>query len=248
MKHLYVQRKFSDATVVRVGVDDMPWLALNSKWYGYRYIDPIGTSLQKIDSAADWGLHVKSRLAPTVDVSVAVVSGGGYKRPTHGSRADVEALVAWHASKHTVLALGGYDGQLAADDDDPARPVYHTARRVDLMAAYAGNIWRFGARYAYASNWNSLTSADSDRVRNWSSWAAVQLAPQWSLFARYDHTSPKLLSDPSRKARYADAGVQWQPQKRLRLALVVKHNALERDGGDLLHTSNEAGIWSQLVF
>jgi hypothetical protein len=247
LKRLYVQHRFSDATTVRVGADAMPWLSLNSKWYGYRYIDSVGTSQQKIDSAADWGVHLKSRLAPNVDVAVAVVSGAGYKRPSHGRRADVEALVAWHASKHTVFALGGYDGQLAADNDDPARPLYHSARRVDLMAAYADDTWRFGVRYAYASNWANLYSQHSERVRNWSGWISMQMAAQWAVFARYDYTTPMRLLDPSRKTRYANAGVEWKPRKGLRLALVFKHNALQRHG-DLLRRSNEAGIWSEWVF
>lgn len=247
LKHLYLQRKFAGATVVRVGVDDMPWLSLNSKWYGYRYIDPIGTSLQKIDGAADWGVHVKSQLAATVDVAVSVVSGGGYKRPTHGHRADVEALVAWHPGKHAVLALGGYDGQRAGDNDEPARPLYHTARRIDLMAAYADDTWRIGARYAYASNWANVYRAHSERARNWSSWVSAQVAPQWSVFARYDRTGPSRLLDPSRKIRYANAGVQWQPLERVRLALVLKHSALQR-AGNLVRTSNEAGVWSEWVF
>lgn len=246
VKHLYVQRKFGTTTVLRVGVDDMPMLALNSQWYGYRYIDSIGTSMQKIDSAADWGIHLKSKLAPSVDVALSVVSGGGYKEPTHGHRADVEALVAWHTSKHTVLALGGYDGQLAGSDD-PARPLYHTARRLDLVAAYADDIWRFGVRYAYASNWANLYTVKSDRVANWSSWASMQMSPKWSVFARYDHSNPSHLLVPSKKASYADAGVEWRPLKKLRLALVFKHNALE-SAGKLTRTSNEAGIWTEWAF
>ncbi|WEN14580.1 hypothetical protein PY254_15300 [Rhodanobacter sp. AS-Z3] len=246
IKHLYVQRKFGPATVVRVGVDDMPLLAFNSQWYGYRYVDSIGTSMQKIDSVADWGVHLKTRLAPTVDLAVSVVSGGGYKEPTHGHRADVEALLAWHTSKNTVLALGGYDGQLAANDD-PLRPLYHTARRIDLMAAYADDIWRFGARYAYASNWANLYTVQSDRASNWSSWASLRIAPRWSVFARYDYSKPNRLLTPSRKSTYADAGVEWKPLKKLRLALVLKHNALE-SAGNLMRTSNEAGLWTEWAF
>ncbi|MGB3748490.1 MAG: porin [Rhodanobacter sp.] len=247
VKHLYLQRKFAAGTVLRVGVDDMPMLALTSKWYGYRYIDPIGTSLQKIDSAADWGVHLKAPLAANVELAVSVVSGGGYKRPTHGRRADVEALLAWHPGKHTVLALGGYDGQLAADDRGPAQPVQHTARRLDVLAGYAGDTWRLGVRYAYASNWANLYQLQSERVRNWSAWGSVQIAPRWSVFARYDHSLPSRLLDPSRKAHYADAGLEWQPRRGLRLALAYKHNALER-AGSLVRSSDEAGIWTEWTF
>ena len=245
VKHAYLQRKFSKAALLRVGVDDMPMMALTSQWYGYRYIDPIATSLQKIDSAADWGLHLKGVLAPRLDYAVSVVSGGGYKQPTHGRRADVEALLAWHTSAHTLLALGGYDGQLAAGDE-PRAP-YHTARRIDLLAAYAGDIWRVGTRYSYASNWASLHSMNSERTRSWSAWGSVRVAAQWSVFARYDHGQPASLPDPTRHTIYADAGVQWQPVKRLRLALVTKRNALRREGREL-RSGNEAGVWSEFAF
>lgn len=246
LRHLYLQRRFAGATIVRVGVADMPVMSLTSKWYGYRYVDPVGASLAKIDSSADWGVHATTRLAAGVDMAVSVVTGGGYKRPDTGRRADVEALLSWQPGKHTVLALGGYDGQLAADDS-AAHHLYHTARRIDLMAAYADETWRFGMRYSYASNWANLYSVRSDRVRNLSTWASVRVAPQWSLFARYDHTESSILIDPSRKTRYANVGVEWQPAKRLRLALVFKHTAQER-ADDTIRSGNETGIWSEWSF
>lgn len=245
LKRGYVQRKWGDATRLRVGVDDMPVLALTSQWYGYRYIDSNATSMQKIDDAADWGVHLKGMLAPRLDYAVAVVTGGGYKYPTHGRRADVEALVTWHTSAHTMLAIGGYDGQLAARGDK--QPLRHTARRVDLLAAYASDIWRLGMRYSYASNWANLYSVNSERSGSWSVWSSVQVAPHWSVFARYDRAQPTRLNDPTRRSIYGNAGVQWQPVKRLRLALAFKRNALRWENGEL-RRSNEAGIWSEFSF
>lgn len=244
LKHAYVQRKFAKSTW-RVGVDDMPLLALTSKWYGYRYIDSLGASMQKLDTVADWGVHVNGLLAPRLDYAVAVVSGGSYKYPTHGQRADVEAVMTWHTSKHTMLALGGYDGQLAASDD--RRPVYHTARRVDVMAAYADDTWRLGVRRTYGSNWASVYSMDSDRASVWSAWASVRFAPQWSVFARFDRSRPSTLAHPSRNATFADGGIEWQPVKRLRLALALKRTASLVNDQET-KVSNEAGIWTQLVF
>lgn len=245
LRHLYLQRKFAGGSI-SIGVNDMPMMALTSKWYGYRYVDPIGASLAKIDSSADWGVHTQVQLAPGVDMAVAVVSGGGYKEPTTGRRADVEALVAWQPTKHVLLATGGYDGQLAAEDS-VGNPLHHTARRFDLMAAYADDTWRFGVRYAYASNWANLYSVRSDRVRNLSTWASMRVAQQWSVLARYDYTESSVLIDPSRKTRYANAGVEWQPCKKLRLALVFKHTAQDR-AGNLTRSGNEAGIWSEWTF
>jgi hypothetical protein len=245
LKHAYLQHRFGQSGQLRLGVDDMPWITLGSQWYGYRYIDALSTSMQKIDDAADWGVHLKGALAPKLDYALSVVTGAGYKRPSHGRRADVEGFLAYHPSTHTVLALGGYDGQQGEDAD--LAPLYHTARRVDLMAAYADDTWRVGVRYAYASNWSTLHQAASERGRSWSGWASLRVARQWSVFARYDRMQPKRLQDPGQRTWYADAGVQWQPSRRLRLALVGKRNALERAGREVRST-DEVGIWSEILF
>lgn len=245
LKRAYVQRRYGQSGVVRVGADDLPWTALVSQWYGYRYIDALATSLQKIDSAADWGVHVRGALAPKFDYALSVVTGGGYKRPSVGDRADVEAQFSYHPSAHTVLALGGYDGQRAEDGDLTA--LYHTARRIDMLAAYADDTWRLGVRYAYASNWAALHRPGSDRGRSWSAWGSVRVAAHWSLFARYDRLQPSRLQALDQRSRYADAGIEWQPVKRVRLALVAKHNALRRQGREV-RSSDEAGLWSELTF
>lgn len=246
VKHLYLQRKFAPGTTLRIGASDMPMLALTSQWYGYRYVDAIGSSMAKIDSAADWGVHFAGRLSPAFDVAVSVVTGGGYKEPHTGDRVDVEAYAAWHPVKQAVVALGGYDGQLG-DEDDATHTLRHTARRLDLLAAWADKVWRLGMRYSYGSNWANLYTVPSERVRNVSTWASRQLTAQWSVFARYDYTWPNRLQDPSRRSRYADAGVEWRPQKWLRLALVGKHTAVLRQGVPLA-TTNELGVWSELSF
>ncbi|MCX7515334.1 hypothetical protein [Frateuria sp. STR12] len=245
LKHAYLQRKFGQSGQLRLGVDDMPWITLGSQWYGYRYIDSLSTSMQKIDDAADWGVHLKGELAPKLDYAFAVVTGAGYKRPSHGNRADVEALLAYHPSAHTVLALGGYDGQRGEDGD--RLPLYHTARRVDLMAAYADDTWRFGVRYAYASNWSTIHDTASERGRSWSTWASLRLAKDWSVFARYDRMQPQRLQDPGQRTWYANAGVEWKPAKRVRLALVAKRNAVEYHGREQ-HSTDEVGIWSEIAF
>lgn len=246
VRHLYVQRKFAGGTTLRIGVNDMPMMSLTSKWYGYRYVDPIGSSMAKIDSSADWGVHLNAQAGANVDVAVAVVSGGGYKQPRTGDRADVEAVVAWHPDPRAVIAVGGYDGQLAAEGT-AARPLYHTARRADFMAAWTDDTWRFGARYAYGSNWANLYTVDSERTRNVSVWASRQLTSKWSVFTRFDTTWPRLLHDSSRKNRYANAGVEYRPRKGIRLALVGKHTTQHRQD-NLLRSGNEIGIWSEWLF
>lgn len=246
LRQLYLQRKLGSGTEVRIGVDDMPMMTLTSNWWGYRYLDSLGASMAKLDTIADWGVHVQSKLAQGVDLAVSVVSGSGYKEPAIGRRADVEAVLSWQPTKHTVLAVGGYDGQLGADDAT-ARPLRHTARRLDLMAAYADDTWRFGVRYTYGSNWADLYGLRGDSARDVSAWASLRVASHWSVFARHDRTDSSVLVDPTRRSRYTNAGVEWRPCKRLRLALVFKHTAQDRTG-NLIRSGNEAGVWSEWTF
>ena len=111
-----------------------------------------------------------------------------------------------------VVALGGYDGRLG-DESDATHTLQHTARRIDLLAAWADRVWRFGVRYSYGSNWANLYTVPGDRLRSISTWASRQLTPQWSVFARCDHTWPSRLQDPSRRGRYADAGVEASAER-----------------------------------
>lgn len=246
VRQFYVQRTFGDGTVVQAGVRDMPMQALTNQWYGYRYIDAAGVTLAGIDTSADWGAHLNTRVAPDLDLAVSVVSGGGYKQPQTGRRADVEAVASWTPIPQVLLAVGGYDGQLGANGS-AARPLRHTARRFDLMAAYAGGRWRVGTRWSYASNWNDLYAIGSGRASNWSSWASRTLAARWSVFARFDLTRPTRLTDPARRSHYANVGLEWRPDPKLRLALVAKHTATQRDG-TVLRSGNEAGVWGEWSF
>lgn len=246
VRHFYAERRWAGGTTLRIGVADMPWQTLVSRWWGYRYVDPIATAMANLDSSADLGVQVATRADATLEMAAAVVTGGGYKRPHTGDRMDAEGYVAWHPVAQAVIAVGGYDGALGASDK-PQQPLRHDARRVDVLAAWASPAWRVGVRYAWVSNWGNQYTLVSDRARSVSAWASWQFAPAWSVFARVDATRPKRLTDPTRRSRYANAGVEWRASKALRLALVGKHTALVRHG-NRLRSGNELGVWSEWSF
>lgn len=249
VKHLYVQRSWSNGTRLRLGVADMPLTMLVSRWYGFRYIDTSVTGLEKLeDQAADWGAHLHGQPAPGWEYAVALVTGVGYKYPSHGDRADVEGYLGYHPSRHTIVAVDGYEGRRAREPEDAIDVTgLHTARRVGLLAGYMDDDWRLGVRYAYVSNWKVVDGGPSTRARSSSVWASRRLAAAWTLFGRYDTTRPDRLGTPDRRDIYANLGLEWKPARTLRLALVAKHRRTSKAGQTLVR-SNEFGVWSQLVF
>lgn len=243
VRHFYAERRFQRGGQLRLGVDDMPWMALNNKWYGLRYLGPVGATRAGIENVADWGAHLNKRIAPGVDLAVSVVTGSSFKRPTTGRRADVEAYLAWHPVGQAIIAVGGYDGQ-RAQDRTAWEPLRHTARRWDVMAAWASDAFRLGARWSRAENWADLHAPEREQARNLAAWISGRIAPQWSLFAYADRTEPTRRADAQRRTRSLDAGVQWQPHPRVRVALAGKQ-ATARAASGRLTRAREYGVWSQ---
>ena len=116
--------------------------------------------------------------------------------------------------------------------------------------------------YFKANDWNSVTSAVSkDNADGYSVFGSYQFDPQWGVFGRYEHVSPKTdstiglgqLSKP--RDTYYNFGVSYSPTKIVDFALVYKH---DRVGDGTLATSNgtiggadkgtynEIGLWGQL--
>jgi hypothetical protein len=176
---------------------------------------------------------------------VSVVTGSSYKRPRTGNRPDVEARFGWQPSEHTVVAVGGYDGQLGLDDDP--RALTHTARRWDALAAYAGPRFRLGAQWFETRDWTQLRSPLSDSGHGWSAWASAKLSDRWTLFARHDASSTSAQLDPSRHDRYSNAGIEWRLTPKLQVAAVWKHQQLRDRSGERA-SANEAGLWAQFTF
>lgn len=245
-KYAYLEGKFSNALMLRFGAAPMPWPAFANKWGGYRYVEKELVTREKVGGSSDWGVHAIGQVADngSVEYAVSAVTGAGYKRPSAGDNIDVDARVAWQPSEHTVLGVGTYRGTLAQDAG--TAPRLHTAERWTALAAYSDDRFRIGTQFFRADNWDQVNEVQPDAARGWSGWASWQLTPEMSVFARHDETRPSLRIDPSRDERLDLVGVEWTPDKRLRLALVGKRDALR--SSTVNHHSNEVGVWAQLKF
>lgn len=196
LKHAYLQGAFSKALVLRFGSAPLPWAGFVNQWSGYRYVDKELVTRLKFGASADWGVHALGAVGDRgrLQYAASVISGSSFKHPRTGDRPDVEARVAWQPSAHSVLAVGGYDGERALGGGN--LPTYHTARRWDAMAAYATQRVRLGAQYFRAVDWNQVRSPRGDRASGWSAWASVVLDPRWAVFARYDRADTSASLDP----------------------------------------------------
>jgi len=79
LKKAYLQAKFSDALVVRLGSTDLPWVPFAEDMYGYRYVENTLIDRTKFGTSADWGVHASGKLAGgMISYAAAAVDGAGY--------------------------------------------------------------------------------------------------------------------------------------------------------------------------
>ncbi len=243
VKYAYIQRTFGRRLALRFGSAPTPWAEFANVWGGYRYIDKELLTRMKVGSAADWGVHAVGGLG-RISYAVSAVTGAGFKHPRTGHDVDVEARLAWQPSPHSVLGIGGYRGTRAQDIN--GAPHRHTAERWNALAAYVNGRVRFGAQYFHASNWTRVTALLPDAASGWSSWASYRVLPKVAIFGRYDRSRPSLLLAPSRSDRYSQLGVEWIPNRYMRLALAGKHEVINT--GTVRRKSNEWGVWGMFKF
>lgn len=243
VRHAYLQRSFGNGSWLRLGNAPTPWIQAESQREGYRYVDPGLIARTKMGAPADYGVHGQYRQGDFV-YAASVVTGGGFQKPRLGNRADVEARVGWTPAKGVELAAGGYRGTRAQDAG--SRPREHTAQRWNVMASWVGERSRVGAQYFRAEDWTRITKPGSDDQRGWSAWASYQFAPQYAVFTRHDETRMSLDIDPRTRERYDQVGVEWKPNKYLRLAMVGKR--VQQQTAKKKLESHEAGLWAQIAF
>ncbi len=259
VKKAYVQGRFSKAAVFRAGSADQPWIPFEEGYYGYRYVENTLIDRLHYGNSADWGLHLGGTLGAndSLDYSVAVTNGGGYKHPGRSKNVDFEGRVGYSPVSGMVLAVGGYSGKLGKDTQNTN--TYNTATRVDAMAAYASKNFRLGGSYFQAKDWGNVTTPYSDKADGYSLWGSVALSNTVSVFARYDHANLSKEIDPSAKDKYYNAGVQFQITKGFLLAAVFKHEqqngnpALDvpvsiPNGDHANRKTNEVGVWGEVKF
>jgi predicted porin len=151
-----------------------------------------------------------------------------------------------------VVAIGGYSGKLGKEVESTVDS--NTARRGDLLVAYADDTYRLGAEYFTAKNWNNVMSPLADKADGYSVWSSVALSDAISLFARYDNASLSKQLDRKAKDTYYNLGVQYQVTKGFKLAGVWKHQDGDRSVTTPLPAhvqtvkTNEIGVWGEVAF
>ncbi|MFK2905174.1 carbohydrate porin [Dyella ginsengisoli] len=254
VKKAYVQGKFDQAAVLRLGSADMPWIPFVENYYGFRYVENTLTDRLKYANSADWGIHLGGDIgeSKSVNYAVSVVNGNGYKNPSRSKGVDVEGRVGFVPFENTIVAVGGYSGKLGKDVQGV--PSTNTATRGDVLIAYASKQFRVGAEYFTAKNWNNVLTPFTDKADGYSVWGSVAVADGVNLFARYDNAKLSKDRDHDAKDSYYNAGVEFQITKGFKLAGVWKHEKADKTVGTPVppHVqnvkTNEIGVFGEVAF
>ncbi|GAB3039468.1 MULTISPECIES: porin [Oleiagrimonas] len=254
VKKAYVQGKFSDAAVLRIGSADMPWIPFVENMYGFRYVENTITDRLHFANSADWGIHLGGKVGQRgmFSYEAAVVNGGGYKHPGRSKSVDFEGRVAIMPIDGLVIAAGGYSGKRGQDTQTMG--AQNTASRGDLMVAYASKRFRIGGEYFNAKNWNNVMTPTTDKADGYSLWASVGISDGVTAFARYDNAKLSKDLDSAKKDTYYNAGVEFQVTKGFKLAAVYKHEKGNYTAATPLpiHVANtktdEIGVWGEVKF
>jgi hypothetical protein len=248
VKKAYLQGKFSDAFVGRIGSADMPWIPYVENSYGFRYVENTLVDRLKFGASADWGLHAGGDLAgKRANYAVSLVNGGGYKNTSRSSKMDVEARLGFVPVDGMVVAIGGYSGTLAKDTQSV--DAQHTAQRGDVLVAYAKDRVRVGGEYFRASNWTTVLSPLLDSADGYSLWGSYAFGSSGiSAFARYDRANLSSDLDPSLTDRYYNFGVEFPVRKGVKLAAVYKQDKRQNESNTVDLDTKEIGVWGEVAF
>jgi len=262
VKKAYLQAKFTDALVLRLGSEDTPWVPFEEALYGYRYVENVLIDRLKYGTSADWGLNASGRLANGLfGYSLSALNGGGYKNPTRSKDVDFEGRVDVVPLSGLTLGLGVYSGH--RDLVTATNPAENTAARWDAIVNYSFAAFQIGADYFDARHWNQVqltTPQPGDEAEGESAWASVKFAARYSLFARYDHVKPSKSLNSALKDDYFNVGLSYSPIENIDLALVYKYETVDNGslgtangtiGGPSGTTDgrySEIGVWGQVKF
>ena len=223
IKKAYLQASIDPAFNVIVGSTDMPWIPYAEGVYGYRFVENTLIDRVHFGNSADWGAFVTGKLADgLIEYKFSATTGAGYKKIIRTNQPDYEGRISLHWNG-LDLAIGGYDGKLGAQH---GTQTFHTAERLDALAAYTIEGLKVGVEYFTASNFTQVTSATSSHAYGYSPFASYQITPEWAVFGRYDYVKP--YSDVTRtnfKNNYFNVGIDYRPAKIVDIALVVKQDS-----------------------
>jgi hypothetical protein len=252
IKKLYVQGRFDQYAVLRVGSADMPWTGYVEGLYGYRFIENTMTDRSGFANTADWGVNLAGGDG-LINYSASIVNGGGYKNPSRSKGVDEEfRFGVTPLDGALVLGLGGYSGHRGLDKE--LTPAVNTASRWDVLVGWKASGLTLGAEWFTADKWNDVLNTGatnkSDGLSLFGSYDFPGTA--FSVFARHDTVKPAKDTDPSQKDDYTNLGVAWRYSANLTWALAYKDDKLTDNLGYKLDSdqlkTQEIGIWAQVKF
>jgi hypothetical protein len=254
IKKLYVQGRFNQWAVLRVGSADMPWTGYVEGVYGYRFIENTMTDRSGFANTADWGVNLAGADG-LINYSASVVNGGGYKNPSRSKGVDVEfRLGITPLDGALVIGLGGYSGHRGLDKE--ATPAVNTASRWDVLVAWKADGLTAGGEWFSANKWNDVLTASTsptNKSEGISLFGSYDFpGTPYSVFVRHDEVKPVKDTDPSQKDEYYNLGVAWKYTANLTWALAYKSDkvtdnlAYQLDSDQL--KTQEIGVWAQIKF
>lgn len=257
VKKAYIEAKVTPLAVFRLGSADTAWIPYVEGIYGLRYVEQTITDHLSFGASADWGFHITGS-SPLVQYQISAENGRGYSNPSRSKDVDFEGRISLTPVKGLNLAVGGYSGKRGLNTD--AAPAKHTATREDALVAYNADRFRIGGEWFEAKNWNTVTSAATDKSDGYSLWGQFNVNPTWAVFGRYDSSNPSQDLKPKLEWTYYNAGVQWTVNKAFAASLVYKYAEVKGGtvgtGNGTIGSSNpnakgkysEFGLWTVYNF
>jgi hypothetical protein len=270
IKKAYVQGKFDDLLVFRIGSADMPWIPYAEGAYGYRFVEKTLIDREGFGNSADWGLNLNGA-SGMINYSISAVNGGGYKNPTRSKTVDWEGRLGVTPIDGLIVAAGFYTGDLGQDTEakeaasnavaaTPTTPAVaatpkNTATRTNLLVDWKGSGLNVGAEYFTAKNFNSglifTSSTKTDSEDGYSVYGSYDFPDTaFGIYARYDSVKPKKDVESGLKDTYYNGGFAWHASKSITWAFGFKSDEQKDDSVttpvDL--KTQEVGVWLQAKY
>ena len=263
IKNAYVQGKFDDLAVLRVGAEGTPWIPYAESIYGYRFVEntlidrtEIG-GIGSFGNSADWGVNVNGANS-LWNYSASLLNGNGYKNPSRSKVMDFEGRVGATPIAGLIIGVGYYDGslgqdtnanQLAAESAPKGGVAQNDATRENALVAWKADGLTVGVEYFTAKNFSTklIFTNTTDSEDGYTVYGSYDFTDVYSVFGRYDDVKPKKDTDSSLEDKYYNAGVSLKTDKNVTWALAYKNETL-KDSGTINVKFNELGIWAQIKF
>jgi hypothetical protein len=258
VKKAYIQGKFDDLAVFRIGSTDMPWIPYAEGVYGYRFVEKTLIDREGFGNSADWGLNLAGANS-MVSYSVSAVNGNGYKNPTRQKTPDFEGRIGFTPIDGLILGAGFYNGHLGQDTEANEAAATagavskNTASRYNFLAAWKSNGLTVGAEYFTAKNFSSsfIFNDSTDSEDGYSVYGSYDFpGTDFGLYARYDSVKPKKDSESGLKDTYYNGGLAWRASKAVTWTLGFKSDELKDDSAltPLDTKTQEFGVWAQIKY